>query len=276
MLRKLLKHEFRATGRIMLPLYLILLATAIGANFSTRGLLETDLKVLDLLGGLLVMAFAVAIIAVCVMSMVVMVQRFYKNLLQDEGYVMMTLPVSVHQQVWSKLIVSAVWFALTLVVVCLACLIMAFDVELVQQIATGFRELFQEIYRNLSTYYAINGTAIVAEFLVLCFVGCCAMCLQFYAALAIGHSFSGHKMAWSVAWYFIIQFAVQFVGGMLVVLLDESWLHHLLLGWTDSWKISGMAAVHFGMCVLIVGELVYGAVFYLLTTYFLKRRLNLE
>ena len=151
MLRKLLKHEFRATGRIMLPLYLILLATAIGANFSTRGLLETDLKVLDLLGGLLVMAFAVAIIAVCVMSMVVMVQRFYKNLLQDEGYVMMTLPVSVHQQVWSKLIVSAVWFALTIVMVCLACLIMAFDVELVQQIAAGFRELFQEIYRNLST-----------------------------------------------------------------------------------------------------------------------------
>ena len=111
---------------------------------------------------------------------------------------------------------------------------------------------------------------------MVCFLGCCAMCLHFYTALVIGHSFSGHKMAWSVAWYFIIQFAVQFVGGMLVVLLDESWLHHLLLGWTDSWKISGMAAVHFGMCVLIVGELVYGAVFYLLTTYFLKRRLNLE
>ena len=274
MLRKLLKHEFRATGRIMLPLYLILLATAIGANFSTRGLLETDLKVLDLLGGLLVMAFAVAIIAVCVMSMVVMVQRFYKNLLQDEGYVMMTLPVSVHQQVWSKLIVSAVWFALTLVVVCLACLIMAFDVELVQQIAAGFRELFQEIYRNLSTYYAINGTAIVAEFLVLCFVGCCAMCLQFYAALAIGHSFPNHKMAWSVLWFFLIQFIMQFLGGMGIMLLDESWFHHLLLGWTDN--ISAMASVHLGMVTVILGEVVYGAVFYILTTYFFKKRLNLE
>ena len=276
MLRKLLKHEFRATGRIMLPLYLILLATAIGANFSTRGLLETDLKVLDLLGGLLVMAFAVAIIAVCVMSMVVMVQRFYKNLLQDEGYVMMTLPVSVHQHIWSKLIVSAVWFALTLVVVCLACMIMAFDVELVQQIAAGFRELFQEIYRNLSTYYAINGTAIVAEFLVMCFVGCCAMCLQFYASLAIGHSFPNHKMAWSVGWFFIIQFAVQFLGGLLIALLDESWLHHLLLGWTVGWNISGMAAMHLSMILMILGELFYGAVFYFLTTYFLKRRLNLE
>ena len=274
MLRKLLKHEFRATGRIMLPLYLILLATAIGANFSTRGLLETDLKVLDLLGGLLVMAFAVAIIAVCVMSMVVMVQRFYKNLLQDEGYVMMTLPVSVHQQVWSKLIVSAVWFALTIVMVCLACLIMAFDVELVQQIAAGFRELFQEIYRNLSTYYAINGTAIVAEFLVLCFVGCCAMCLQFYAALAIGHSFPNHKMAWSVLWFFLIQFIMQFLGGMGIMLLDESWFHHLLLGWTDN--ISAMASVHLGMVTVILGEVVYGAVFYILTNYFLKKRLNLE
>ena len=274
MLRKLMKHEFRATGRIMLPLYLILLATAIGANFSTRGLLETDLKVLDLLGGLLVMAFAVAIIAVCVMSMVVMVQRFYKNLLQDEGYVMMTLPVSVHQHIWSKLIVSAVWFALTLMVVCLACLIMAFDVELVQQIAAGFRELFQEIYRNLSTYYAINGTAIVAEFLVLCFVGCCAMCLQFYAALAIGHSFPNHKMAWSVLWFFLIQFIMQFLGGMGIMLLDESWFHHLLLGWTDN--ISAMASVHLGMVTVILGEVVYGAVFYILTTYFLKKRLNLE
>ena len=274
MLRKLMKNEFRATGRIMLPLFLILLVTAVGANFSVRGMLDTGSRFLNVLGALLVMAFVIAIMGVCVMSMVVMVQRFYKNLLQDEGYVMMTLPVSVHQHIWSKLIVSAVWFALTLVVVCLACLIMAFDVELVQQIAAGFRELFQEIYRNLSTYYAINGTAIVAEFLVLCFVGCCAMCLQFYAALAIGHSFPNHKMAWSVLWFFLIQFIMQFLGGMGIMLLDESWFHHLLLGWTDN--ISAMASVHLGMVTVILGEVVYGAVFYILTTYFLKKRLNLE
>ena len=274
MLRKLMKHEFRATGRIMLPLFLILLVTSVGANFSTRGLLETDNKFLDVLGVLLVMAFAIAIVGVCVMSMVVMVQRFYKNLLQDEGYVMMTLPVSVHQHIWSKLIVSAVWFALTIVVVCLACLIMAFDVTFVQQIAAGFRELFREIFQHITAYYAINGTAVVVEFLVLCFVGCCAMCLQFYAALSIGHSCPNHKMAWSVLWYFVTLFIMQFLSGALVALLDESWFHHLLLGWTDN--ISGMASVHLGMVTVILGEVVYGAVFYFLTTWFLKKRLNLE
>ena len=274
MLRKLMKHEFRATGRVMLPLFLILLVTSVGANFSTRGLLETDNKLLDVLGVLLVMAFTIAIVGVCVMSMVLMVQRFYKNLLQDEGYVMMTLPVSVHQHIWSKLIVSAVWFALTIVVVCLACFIMAFDVGFVQQIAADFRELFQEIFQHLTAYYAINGTAVVVEFLVMCFVGCCTMSLQFYAALSIGHSRPNHKMAWSVLWFFLMQFVMQFLGGMGIMLLDESWFHHLLLGWTDN--ISGVAATHMGMIAMILGEVVVGAIFYALTTWFLKKRLNLE
>ena len=131
MLMKLMKHEFRATGRIMLPLYLVLLVTAVGANFTTRGLLSTQYRLLDVLGVLLVTAFGVAIVGVCAMSLVVMVQRFYKNLLQDEGYVMMTLPVSVHQQVWSKLLVSTVWFAATVVMVFLACCVMAFDLRFV-------------------------------------------------------------------------------------------------------------------------------------------------
>ena len=43
MLRKLLKHEFRATGRIMLPLFGILLLVSVGANFSSRGMLNSDM-----------------------------------------------------------------------------------------------------------------------------------------------------------------------------------------------------------------------------------------
>ena len=167
MLIKLMKHEFRATGRIMLPLYLVLLVTAVGANFTTRGLLSTQYKLLDVLGALLVMAFVVAIMGVCVMSMVVMVQRFYKNLLGDEGYVMMTLPVSVHQQIWAKIIVSTVWFAATLFMVMLACLVMAYDVGLVSQF---FQALF-DLFHQLTAYYALNGAALAVEFLALCFVG---------------------------------------------------------------------------------------------------------
>lgn len=272
MLRKLLKHEFRATGRIMLPLYLVLLVTAFGANLSAQGLLNTQYRILDALGVLLVMAFGIAIFAVCIMSMVVMVQRFYKNLLQDEGYVMLTLPVSIHQQVWSKLIVSAVWFIATVAAVLAACCIVAFNIDFIKYFFQGLGELLEEL-RRLEAYYAINGTAIALEFVVLCFLGCCAMCLQFYAALAVGHSFAGHKMAWSVAFFFIFQFVMQMAFSMIVIIADATGLDYFL---TSHIHLSHMATIHAAMFFLIACVVVYGAIFYVVTTFSLKKRLNLE
>ena len=65
MLRKLMKHEFRATGRIMGPLYLVLLATSLGMRFSFQVLTGADSRLLRMLGGLLAMAYVVAILGVC-------------------------------------------------------------------------------------------------------------------------------------------------------------------------------------------------------------------
>ena len=110
--------------------------------------------------------------------------------------------------------------------------------------------------------------------LVLAFAGCIAFCLQFYAALAIGHSFSNHKFAWSVAFFFILQFASQLVGSLLLLSLNTS-LINSLLGSLD-FRVSGMTAIHIGMGILIAVCVVYSAVFYVITTYFLKKHLNLE
>ena len=76
MLRKLLKHEFRATGRIMLPMYLVLLVTALGSNLAGRKMLDGP-DILNTLGVLIVMAFGFAICGVMLMSFVLMIQRFY-------------------------------------------------------------------------------------------------------------------------------------------------------------------------------------------------------
>ena len=127
MLRKLLKHEFRATGRIMLPIYLILLVTAVGSNLAGRGMMDGRSEALNILGVLIIMAFGFAICGALLMAFVLMIQRFYKNLLQDEGYLMFTLPVSVHQHIWSKLIVSAVWFIATVLAIIAASLVVAYQ-----------------------------------------------------------------------------------------------------------------------------------------------------
>jgi hypothetical protein len=265
-----MKHEFRATGRVMLPLYLIVLVLSAGMNVSLRGIFDTPFKMLDILGSLLATAFFVAIAAVCIMSIVVMVQRFYKNLLQDEGYVMMTLPVSVHQQVWSKLLVSVVWFAATVLVVILAACIATFNVSVIQNLGRDIRAFVNYVTAD----FALNSAAFLVECVVLAFLTCCSLCLQFYAALAVGHSFASHKMAWSVLFFFVFQFAAQFLASIVATFGDAFGLDYITM--TQHLLSQGTTGIHVTMLAACLGAVFYGAVFYVITTYFLKKKLNLE
>ena len=265
MLRKLMKHEFRATGRVMGPLFGLLLIAALAARFSVGVLLESDARFLNLLGGLFVTAFAIAIAGVCVMSLVLMINRFRTNLLGDEGYIMFTLPASVHQQIWSKLIVSAVWFIATGLAVVAAGFILVAQQGFWLEIRRGFAEIF----RHLTAYYAFNGTAFLFELLALIFVGCCVLCLEFYAAMAIGHSFANHKILCSVLSFLGLQFVMQLLSGGILVGTNYDILVVAL-------PSDGVLAMHSVMLTMIVSTAVFGAVYYVITTMFLKKRLNLE
>ncbi len=183
---------------------------------------------------------------------------------------MFTLPASVHQHVWSKLIVSAVWFIATGVVVFLSVFVAAFNVSFLTDLASVFPKLFQQ----MTAYYAVNGTVFALELLALMLAACMSFSLQFYAALAAGHSFANHKMALSVVFFFAFQFVVQMAGAIDLVLLDEGPLHQFLL--TLDFQLTGVAAVHFTMVALLLLTVLYGAIFYIVTTITLKKRLNLE
>lgn len=73
MLGKLIRHEFRATARTMVPLFLILLAATICA-FISVGFLKTG--VFSVLSALFVFLFFLAVFASSIMSLVLMIQRF--------------------------------------------------------------------------------------------------------------------------------------------------------------------------------------------------------
>lgn len=269
MLMKLMKHEFRATGRIMLPMYLILLVTAVGANLATKGFLSSRYPVVEVIYALLAISFGFAIFGVFILSFVLMLQRFYKNLLQDEGYLMLTLPVSIHQHIWAKLIVSSVWFIATMIMVTLASMIMAYDVRVLREVP-GAISIFFHGMRLLSPHEALNGSALLIESGVLFFLMLVAFCLQFYAALAAGHSLPAHKMAASVAFFFVFLFAIIFLGSSLMIAADEWNLFHF------EWDPDPLTAVHVAMLIANGFVVAYGAIFYGITTFFLKRRLNLE
>jgi len=263
MLGKLLKHEFRATLRIMGPLYLVLMALSVCTNLSIHVYELSDSRMLHILGAIIMTAFGIGIVGVCVVSVVLMISRFRRNLMSDEGYVMFTLPVSIHELVWSKIIVSVAWFAATVVSVILSGIIVTFRIAYV----TGFAAQLKEMFQQITAYYAMNGIAMVLEALLLAFLSCAAICLLFYASIAVGHSFTNRKALMSVVFFFIFQFATQVVGSVSAFGLAD---------YNPFMNMGPVAVVHAGMWLAILAALIYCAVFYVITTYMLKKRLNLE
>ena len=280
MLGKLLKHEFRATGRIMLPVFAVLVVLALLFNVSVRYIDNVSSSLLQVLFGLIIFAFIVGIIAAEIIALVLMINRFYKNLLGEQGYLMFTLPVNVHELVWSKLIVSFVWFLLTNLVIFLIIGGTAFSFSQVN-LGEIFAQLpsWGEISAMLKEVGVSYGDLILValEYLLIIILSGLTVCLHFYAAMSLGHSFSNHKVLYSVLFFIGISLAFQFLTSLLGVAsfqaIDNGALERYFYeANTPADAIRVFAAVIGGVAVW---ELVEGAILYVLTTFSLKRHLNL-
>ena len=277
MLGKLIKQELRATSRVMLPLIAAVLVLAILSGISVVLLdREQDLGFMTVVFVLTLIAFSVCVFAVCVAALVVMIERFYKNLLGSEGYLMFTLPVSVDALVWAKLIVSFIWFAVTAVAVLLAMMLMvvvsanfAFTGEDAAIVRSAVHDVFAQIGAG-------NVIGVTLETLAALFITSVTTCLHFYFAMAIGQSFANHKGAWSVVFYFIISIGVSVLSGTVLGALNGSGLlDHFEITVNNLSLSGGFAAVHAVLIGNIILSAVLGAILYFPTTALLKKRLNL-
>ena len=112
----------------------------------------------------------------------------------------------------------------------------------------------------------------VIEGVVLLFVYSCSVCLHFYAAMAIGHSFNDHKGLLSVVSFFVLSAAMTMLAVVSASITGNSGLFDLV-GNIDTLDIS--AATHVMMLIFIAIEMVKAALYYIPTTLCLKKWLNL-
>lgn len=270
MLGKLIKHELKGSGRTMLPFILVSLALSVMAGFSIRAMeYQQDYSWFTAVFTIVIMLFAIGLVAVCVMSLVVMIERFRKNLLGDEGYLMFTLPVSVDAHIISKLIVSFLWFAATwlvcilAVVLMLACNIRTFDIDW-----AVFWEFSSEMWQAIRDFGLFHIIGYIVEMLLVCFGSSCLTCLYFYCAMAIGYSFSNKKGLLSVVAFFAIS--------VLMNLIQSTGLLSLVSANLDfNLELTTAAAVHAGMIAMLVYLVFWCVVLYLPTRLLLKKKLNL-
>ena len=275
MLGRLIKHEFRATARIMLPVMGALAALALLANFSMRGLADniTDVPILRVFLVLIVVFYGIAIVAAAVMAVVLMVTRFYRNLLKDEGYLMFTLPVSVHELIWAKLIVSLVWFTATGLLICLLITLTGLNLS-----ASNLEMILRELPSRAEIRQMLDGLGIrgllntlILQGVLGVLLGSVSTCLHFYAAMSLGHMFTKNKVLLSVVFYVLISFAFNFVnmGYGLVSFGPDT---EIAISEVKEGMQFASGLIRHGLLL----SAVQSAVLYLVTVLGLRRGLNLE
>ena len=145
MLGKLLKYEYKATSRYFIGLYIVLALLTIGNKIMLiiEDTSDVQLRVVDILFGIIMASYVIAIIAIAVATVVLMLRRFYFNMLKDEGYLTFTLPATVGQHIASKMIVCITWVIATVVLTGVSIFVVTYskDIDYARDISYSVQKL---------------------------------------------------------------------------------------------------------------------------------------
>jgi len=262
MLIKLFKHEFKATGRIFLPMYALLVIFSVITKFVNQ-----NLRMDSLFTGILVIIpsilYACIIAGVCVMTLVLLIQRFFKSLLGPEGYLMHTLPVRPWQHIACKLTTSTLWTVCSTCMVCLSALYMGVDVS-------GWNAFFVTFRGMLATAAALfnlSADAFLWGILAVLVATVIKTTLMIYAGMGIGQLSSKRKVGASVGAIVGLNLAEQLLGmTALAIWGDKNWA--LIHG-------ANADIIRFFFWWVLGAALLFGTVYALVSNWMLKRNLNL-
>ncbi len=268
MLGKLLKHEFKATSRLMLPLYLICIAVTIlnklVSVFEFFDYPETVFYLMNSFKTLTVALYIFVLLSIMVATLIICIIRFYKNMLGSQGYLTFTLPVKTYEHILSKGITSVIWFLISSVVVIISIFITIVDKDVIA-------ELSKFSYHNLdhAVYYSIGIHLIPFLILVLLLfiVYFSGIVVIMYSSLSIGNLFNKNKILGSFLGYLIIKIINSAISSILILPLMIFMESHI-----DS-------SFEFTLPYLIF-MIVYNALitvlYFFVANYILSKKLNLQ
>lgn len=272
MLMKLLKYEWRSTGRVLPLIYLAVLALSVCVGISARNSMVTDMGWANIL---FISVYMIFVAALAVVTFVVIIERFYRSMISQEGYLMHTLPVKPWQHIVSKAFMAVIWVAIAIVVVVVSFVLIAGVSGVLAEMRN--EAVFSIMFNEMR--YVFGDDQI--DLLITCtVVQGVRLIIQLYLAMAIGGSATKNKVAFSFLAFVVLAIITSIIGtvvSMITVMMDPSGGLASLMMATTTDISSDLQAVFSGAFVSqLIMDGVLLVVFFILTNYFLKKRLNLE
>lgn len=260
----LLRYQFSSMGRVLLPIYaatlIVGIITGIFIKIQDKPVFS-DVTIVGVFFVICAIAYAVLIMAAILLGYFFSITRFKKSMLETEGYLMHTLPVTAEQNILANAITAVVYQILGIVTAGISGIF-------IMLICANFAEIeFYNLFNSLMAIirkYAGQIAAYTTETIVLSVISLFTANFMFYASLAIGHSFNGKRVFKSIC---------AFVGFYIISQIINFNLINPVINFSNSFDSGNMHAVLIPVTIL---EAVYGAVYFIITTYFIKNKLNLH
>lgn len=288
MLKKLCKYEFRSIGRTLIPIYIAVIAVSIITSFTMGINIEYNRNYNNILDGgvnlvyqlqgiftvVMSLTYFAVMVALFVLTFVIILQRFYKGLLCDEGYLMFTLPVKPWQLITSKGITAFVMCILSCIVSCISIFIMVIGVAEDRWILLA--QMFS--FKNWGMFFVRLNEVVplwglyALEIIVYIIVGSLASLYQVYVSMAIGHLAKKNRIIMSVVAYIVISMILSFVSGLFGVFGAFT-----IQASQNYFSIHiGEAFLHALLIFSIIISIIECVVFFVITERILSKKLNLE
>lgn len=289
MLKQLLKYEFKATKSLYFGLYLALalLSVVLGVTFRQEHALahSTSFQNLEVI---LMIVYVSVILAIAVLCFVNTIQRFYKNLLGREGYLMHTLPVTETQLILSKLLTSMVWVLCSGLVgiVCITGMvsISVIDPETFGMVDwNGWKQLWGMLYGELGArFWLVTFWTILINLARLADLILCV-----YAACMIAHQFPKHVMVAGILAFIGLNIVETQLDKLLgtndvSMIVDVAYrvvdvnVTGVSYGVTPMQTMTTAFGAGSGYLFCFVVTSAFAAAYFFLTRWLMKNKLNLE
>ena len=273
MLGKLIKYELITCGRTFLPIYLAILLMSVITGFSI------NMEIFKISGVSMIILFGL-FVSLVVLTIMIIIQRFRKNLLEDEGYLMFTLPVTSKELILSKYSVSLIYIILSSIV----SLISFIMIILISNINNFSLDYFLYDLSILSNeLLSVKSTLIYT--IILIFVRYTIFILSIYLSLSMGQLSIFNKYRNIVAFlsFFIINIVLGKIYGLLSIgfnffigdyfmsntyINESSSLNVLLSGFND--MLSPFLLFN------IIVYIIFSIILFFGINYILDKKLNLE
>ena len=239
----LVRYEFKNVNKWFLALYAAVLSLSVIIGIQGSTLTSTyyqDKGVVMLV--FLSLVFGGLVITLGISTLILIIQRFKGSVYDRRGYLTLTLPVSEHQILSSKLLGAFVWSLSSTVVFLLSLYII---ISMIQPDA--FLSSFAEyMLKN----YTDNFWLALISYIFNTLAG--ILCI--YLSISIGQLFNEYRTALAVVAYIAIQVVLGFITLNLRIDFDYNWV----------------------LSFEIFKDLILSVGFYLGTYYILKNKVNLQ